>query len=110
MSLVKEPILPVCMSINPTECLVLLELNLSDGAGLFCGVLEYFLGLGSDSPKIVAATHFHEIFERNFMRPTARLGFGHMDVRVDKEASSVEDQITYLYTYVFLLTIDVPSF
>jgi DNA mismatch repair protein MSH5 len=30
-----------------------------DGAGLMCGVLEYLNGLGEESPKIIAATHFH---------------------------------------------------
>lgn len=38
-----------------------------------------------------------EIFESGAFsaRPTA--AFGHMEVRVDLEASDVEDQITYLY-------------
>lgn len=31
----------------------------NDGAGLLCGVLEYLNGLGKESPKVVAATHFH---------------------------------------------------
>lgn len=31
----------------------------SDGAGLACAVLEHLLGLGTESPKVVAATHFH---------------------------------------------------
>lgn len=30
-----------------------------DGSGLMCGVLEYLSGLGEESPKILAATHFH---------------------------------------------------
>jgi len=30
-----------------------------DGAGLMCGVLEYLNGLGEESPKVIAATHFH---------------------------------------------------
>lgn len=31
----------------------------SDGAGLACAVMEYLLGLGSDRPKVIGATHFH---------------------------------------------------
>lgn len=31
----------------------------NDGAGLMCGVLEYLKGLGDESPKVLAATHFH---------------------------------------------------
>jgi DNA mismatch repair protein MSH5 len=30
-----------------------------DGAGLMCGVLEYLNGLGEETPKVIAATHFH---------------------------------------------------
>lgn len=30
-----------------------------DGAGLACGVFEYLLSLGSERPKVIAATHFH---------------------------------------------------
>lgn len=29
--------------------------------------------------------------------PTTALAFGHMEVRVDADASEVSDQITYLY-------------
>jgi DNA mismatch repair ATPase MutS len=33
--------------------------NGADGAGLACGVFEYLLSLGDESPKVIAATHFH---------------------------------------------------
>jgi DNA mismatch repair protein MSH5 len=32
-----------------------------------------------------------------FLKPTPALILGHMEVRVDTEASEVDDQITYLY-------------
>ena len=70
-----------------------------DGAGLTAGVLEHFLNLGEECPKVVAATHFHEIFENGFLQPRPALRFAHMEVNVDPEASEVEDQITYLYKY-----------
>ncbi|KAH7414103.1 muts domain V-domain-containing protein [Phaeosphaeria sp. MPI-PUGE-AT-0046c] len=71
----------------------------SDGAGLACAVLEHLLGLGTERPKVVGATHFHEIFELGFLRSQPSLAFGHMEVRVDTEASDVGDQITYLYNF-----------
>lgn len=74
--------------------------NASDGAGLCCGVLEYFLNLDAERPKVLAATHFHEIFESGFLQDRPELSFGHMEVRVDTQAEEVEDQITYLYNYV----------
>lgn len=74
--------------------------NAHDGAGLSCGVLEYYLGLRHHRPKVLAATHFHEIFENGFLEERPELTFGHMEVRVDSEAEAVEDQITYLYNFV----------
>ncbi|KAI4092728.1 MAG: hypothetical protein L6R37_007534 [Teloschistes peruensis] len=69
----------------------------SDGAGLACGLFEHFLGLGARRPKVLGATHFHEIFENGFLQTRPHLSFGHMEIRVDEEAEAVEDQITYLY-------------
>ncbi|KAL2067305.1 hypothetical protein VTL71DRAFT_1729 [Oculimacula yallundae] len=74
--------------------------NASDGAGLCCGVLDYLVSLGVHRPKVLAATHFHEIFENGFLQERPELSFGHMEVRVDTEAEAVEDQITYLYNFV----------
>ena len=68
-----------------------------DGAGLACGVLEHFLGLGKARPKVLAATHFHEIFENGFLAARPHLAFGFMEVRLEEDAHKVEDQITYLY-------------
>ncbi|KAL9585794.1 MAG: hypothetical protein Q9212_001307 [Teloschistes hypoglaucus] len=77
-----------------------------DGAGLACGLFEYFLGLGARRPKVLGATHFHEIFENGFLQPRPHLSFGHMEIRVDEEAEAVEDQITYLYKCAAMNGID----
>jgi DNA mismatch repair protein MSH5 len=74
--------------------------NSKDGAGLACGVFEYFLNLGAQRPKVLGATHFHEIFESGFLQERSELAFGHMEVRVDANAEVFEDQITYLYNFV----------
>lgn len=74
--------------------------NAVDGAGLACGVFEYLLNLGVERPKVLGATHFHEIFENGFLQKRSELSFGHMEVRVNTDAEVVEDQITYLYNYV----------
>ncbi|KAI9708990.1 MAG: hypothetical protein M1812_007803 [Candelaria pacifica] len=71
----------------------------SDGAGLACGVFEHFLSLESERPKVLGATHFHEIFESGFLKPRSTLAFGHMEVQMDDTAREVEDQITYLYNF-----------
>jgi DNA mismatch repair protein MSH5 len=71
----------------------------SDGAGLACSVLEHLLDRHEHCPKVIAATHFHEIFENGFLRPRPGLEFAHMEVRMDGNAPLLEDQITYLYNY-----------
>ncbi|EGE03201.1 DNA mismatch repair protein msh5 [Trichophyton equinum CBS 127.97] len=71
----------------------------SDGAGLACGLFEYVLSVGDQRPKVIAATHFHEIFENGFLKPRPELEFGHMEVQVNRSAPNVEDQVTYLYNW-----------
>ncbi|CAO2650650.1 Nn.00g019420.m01.CDS01 [Neocucurbitaria sp. VM-36] len=86
----------------------------SDGAGLACAVMEHLLDMGTGMPKVIGATHFHggffftflqidltqvEIFEMGFLKPRPPLAFGHMEVRIDADASNVSDQITYLYNF-----------
>ncbi|RAR08460.1 DNA mismatch repair protein MutS [Stemphylium lycopersici] len=71
----------------------------SDGAGLACAVMDYLLDLGSERPKVIGATHFHEIFEMGLLRSRPALGFGYMEVRVNTEAQEISDQITYLYNF-----------
>jgi DNA mismatch repair protein MSH5 len=69
----------------------------TDGAGLCCGVLEYLLALDEDRPRVLAAAHFHEIFENGFLPPRPELALGHMEVTIDPEAADIQNQITYLY-------------
>lgn len=67
-----------------------------DGIGLACGVFEHLLNM-NDSPKVIAATHFHEIFENNLLAPRPGLQLGHIEVKVSEEPDEAEDQIAYLY-------------
>ncbi|KAF2632157.1 hypothetical protein BU25DRAFT_487709 [Macroventuria anomochaeta] len=71
----------------------------SDGAGLACAVMEYLLSLRNERPKVIGATHFHEIFEMGLLKPRPALAFGHLEVQVDADKSQVDDQITYLYNF-----------
>lgn len=71
--------------------------NAMDGAGLVTALLDHFLSLGAEAPKVLAATHFHEIFEYDFLRESPGLAFAHLDVRVDLEAEDRDDQVTYLF-------------
>ncbi|KAL2818963.1 muts domain V-domain-containing protein [Aspergillus cavernicola] len=70
----------------------------NDGIGLACGILEHLLSR-EDAPKVIAATHFHEILENEFLPVRPRLQLGHMEVRVCEEPQEPDDQITYLYNF-----------
>ncbi|KAI5287670.1 MutS protein msh5, partial [Ascosphaera aggregata] len=72
----------------------------SDGAGLACGLFEYLLGLGNERPRVLGATHFHEIFETGFLVQRPHLAFGHMEIQINPASHDLEDQITYLYNKV----------
>ncbi|EFW16551.1 DNA mismatch repair protein Msh5 [Coccidioides posadasii str. Silveira] len=73
----------------------------ADGVGLACALFEYFLDLGDERPKVIGATHFHEILENEFLPQRPELQLGHMEVQVDPAASELQDQITYLYNFRF---------
>jgi len=56
-------------------------LVVSDGAGLFCGVLKHLLDRGVNCPKVLAATHFHQVFKTDlFDVQTVPVTFLHMQV------------------------------
>ncbi|CAG8583268.1 1562_t:CDS:10 [Funneliformis caledonium] len=65
----------------------------TDGAGLFCGVVEYLLNLGRDCPKVIAATHFHEIFENNILSQTLPITLNTMEIMKEDE----QEELTFLY-------------
>ena len=74
--------------------------NPDDGAGLLAAVLDHFVSLGAQAPRLLVATHFHELFEGGYLSGHTGLLLGHMDVRTDWEAVQVEDQITYLFKLI----------
>ncbi|KAI5805773.1 muts domain V-domain-containing protein [Geopyxis carbonaria] len=71
----------------------------ADGAGLACATFEALLARGSARPKVLAATHFHEILEPplSFLPPQEGLAFFNMRITLDRRARA-EDMVTYLYT------------
>ncbi|KAK9323444.1 muts domain V-domain-containing protein [Lipomyces orientalis] len=69
----------------------------TDGAGLFGSLLEYLLSPESKRPKVLASTHYHELFENDTLHALEGLEFMHMQVLVDDDVPQIEDKITYLY-------------
>ena len=55
--------------------------NLSDGAGLFCGVIKQRPNRGRECPIVLFATRFHETLNEGMLSPTRiPISFVHMAV------------------------------
>lgn len=105
-----------------------LILNNLDGAGLFCGVVRHLLERGPNCPKVLVATHFHDVFREDLLDPvTVPVSFCHMQVmftssdgsvlgsknnnsttdgedsNIDVRKVTVGEKITYLYRLVIML-------
>ncbi|KAH8104687.1 DNA mismatch repair protein MutS [Cristinia sonorae] len=53
----------------------------ADGAGLFCGVLKHLVNRGTSCPRVLVATHFHDVFRDDILNPDdLPITFVHMQV------------------------------
>ena len=72
-----------------------------DGAGLTAGTFLHLLNRGNECPKVLAATHFHEIFDFGLFEDYHTISFAHMEVHVDakgkRTAGDHSSEVTYLY-------------
>ncbi|KAH7031595.1 muts domain V-domain-containing protein [Microdochium trichocladiopsis] len=64
-----------------------------DGIGLMTALLDHFTSLGEQRPKVLAATHFHEIFDSDFLHGHSNLALAHMDIHLDLHADISEEQL-----------------
>ena len=115
----------LCLDPNVSAPLPLCELSRSstDGAGLFAGVLKHLLARGSDCPKVITTTHFHELFSTGgALDPQNELPitFVHMEIMFATRSGEIIDgassttitkgeNITYLYRLVFVLWMNPPG-
>ncbi|KAL7782209.1 muts domain V domain-containing protein [Trichoderma ceciliae] len=67
------------------------------GAGMFTAMLDYFLSPTAAMPKLLVATHFHEIFTHGYLGQHRKLTLSHMDVRTNWDATNTEDKVIYLF-------------
>ncbi|KAI9350743.1 muts domain V-domain-containing protein [Obelidium mucronatum] len=71
----------------------------SSGVGLFCACLEEFLGRRDACPKVVATTHFHEIFIHNLL-PEIHPCLKRFKMDALPATLENEDRLTFLYRVV----------
>ncbi|BGP33912.1 hypothetical protein JCM10296v2_005721 [Rhodotorula toruloides] len=81
----------------------------ADGAGLFCGVVDHLVGLGSGTPRVAIATHFQHVFTNGLLSRQLPIFLAHMKVLVVEPSSDGRgrtgrrgagrefDELTYLY-------------
>ncbi|KAI9139130.1 muts domain V-domain-containing protein [Paraphysoderma sedebokerense] len=65
----------------------------TDGIGLFCGVIDHF-AQRENPPKVIATTHFHEIFNNNLLNPKYPIAYYSMQILQH------ESELTFLYKIV----------
>ena len=72
------------------SCFLYVRLCIADGAGLFCGVLKHLLNRGSACPKVLVATHFHDVFRYDVFDPeSVPITFLHMQVMFTSESGEI---------------------
>ncbi|KAI9001871.1 muts domain V-domain-containing protein [Hyaloraphidium curvatum] len=65
----------------------------ADGIALLCGIVEHFVDQGAACPKVAVATHFHEVFRNELLKPSSMLGYSVMEVMQGGSA----EELTFLY-------------
>lgn len=66
-----------------------------DGAGLSCGVLRHLLNRGSACPKVLVATHFHDVFQEGIIDPeNVPVSFCHMQAMFTSGAGTIMEPNT----------------
>ncbi|KAF9433070.1 MutS protein msh5 [Entomortierella beljakovae] len=68
----------------------------TDGAGLFCGVIEHLAARTLNKPRVLATTHFHELFENQLLDLTLPISLNTMEVF--QEPDSLE--ATFLFRVI----------
>lgn len=68
-------------SMCASSCCLLCSHPTSDGAGLFCSVIKHLSARGAACPKVLAATHFHDVFTDDLLDPASMpITFLHMQI------------------------------
>ncbi|KAL1896485.1 hypothetical protein Cpir12675_002774 [Ceratocystis pirilliformis] len=69
-----------------------------DGAALLAALIDHFAAYGVEAPKMIVATHFHEIIQGGYLKSCPGINLAHMEVRDMKDkAANSQDRVIYLY-------------
>lgn len=71
----------------------------TDGAGLLVGVLHHLLARGAGCPKVLATTHFRDVFRADIVPRELPLALAHMRIMLVQQQQG-DESIVYLYQSV----------
>lgn len=71
--------------------------SVDDGVGLMAAVLYHLSSLGTERPRALVATHFHEVLTNGYVSECDGLKFYHMKVQENPTPDRVDEQIIYLF-------------
>lgn len=71
--------------------------SVDDGAGLMAAVLDHLSSLGTERPRALVATHFHEVLTNGYVSECDGLKFYHMKVQKNPTPGRTDEQIIYLF-------------
>ena len=71
-----------------------------DGVALMAALIENLALRRNESPRVLAATHHHELFEPGVLNMGRNMALAHMDARVNVESEGSGNELTFLYALV----------
>lgn len=71
-----------------------------DGVALMAALIDNLASLRSETPRVLAATHHHELFESGVLKIGSNITLAHMDARIDVENEGSGDELVFLYALV----------
>lgn len=71
-----------------------------DGVALMAALVDNLASRGSEAPRVLAATHHHELFETDVLNKDLNMTLAHMDARVNIENGDSGNELVFLYALV----------
>lgn len=71
-----------------------------DGIALMAALIDNLASRRGEAPRVLAATHHHELFEPGVLKMGSNIALAHMDARIDVENKRSGDELVFLYALV----------
>lgn len=71
-----------------------------DGVALMAALIDNLASRQSEGPRLLAATHHHELFEQGVLKGCPNVALAHMDARIDIKDEGSGNELLFLYDLV----------